>query len=133
MPDLSITPEQSAKLRVTRALQALERSGNASAALTAGALQTVDNLKRLPELAAAEFSDFHCYGDGCTVTATSRDASTAAAGADAIVRSEQYMFWPGPKFRSGPLPLPSGQVQTVVIFYRSEGNPLATAKQQEAL
>jgi len=127
-PDLAIkqaveqspmSPEKSARLRADRALMDLEQSGPASAGLTSGALKTFEALKSLSDLAGAEFSDFRCYRGGCAFTMTSGDASSAANFADALVRSKVFLSWPGPKFRSGPLRTPSGQIQAAVILQRN--------------
>jgi hypothetical protein len=79
---------------------------------------TVDRLKELPGVSGTEFSDFRCFGAGCTVTATSKDAHSAEAAAAALVHSEHFMLWPGPRFRSGPIDTPSGRVQTIIVFYK---------------
>jgi hypothetical protein len=119
MPDLRLSPSQAAKARAAAAIKELERSGSPSAALSAAALKAVENLKRLPDLANAEFGEFRCFGDGCAVTVTSRDASAAVVNGESIIRSQDFFSWPGPKFRSGPIDTPAGQVQTVVILYRT--------------
>jgi hypothetical protein len=107
-----------AKVRADKEIKALEQSGPASSALTASAVKAVENLKKVHELAGAEWSDFRCFGNGCAVTATSKDVSSAQTVGQAIMQSEHFLAWSGPKFRSGPVETPSGQVQTIVILYR---------------
>jgi hypothetical protein len=115
---LHMTPEQATRFHLNKELKALERSGRASSTLTADALKAVDNMKRLPPLAGAEFSGFRCYGDGCVVTVTSRSTDNVGP---AISRSRDFFSWPGSRFMSGPLPLASGQVQTVLVLHGSRG------------
>jgi hypothetical protein len=111
---MRMTPEEATRSLLKKELETLERSGPAPSALTADALKTVDNLKRLPDLAGAEFSEFRCFGDGCTVTITSRSPEKVG---HAIGRAPDFFSWPGSRFMSGPLTLASGQAQTVLVLH----------------
>jgi hypothetical protein len=129
-PESDQPRRESAKEQSEREVKALERSGPASPTLTADALRTADGLKRLPELVGADFTDFRCFKDGCSMTATSPDAGSAAAAGEAIIRAKEFLYWPGPKFRSGPIPLASGQVQAVVILYRRPDSASKTRSEE---
>jgi hypothetical protein len=122
-PDPATMPrpisKTSAKERADGEIKGLEESGPASSALTASALKSFENLKKVPGVAGTEWSDFRCFGRGCAVTATSKDQGAAQNLAMAIFQSEPFLKWPGAKFRSGPIETPSGQIRTVVIFFRS--------------
>ena len=111
---MRLTPEETTRFYLKKELETLERSGPAPSALSANALRAVDNLKRLPELAGAEFSEFRCFGDGCAVTVTSRSPDKVG---HAIGRARDFFSWPGSTFMSGPLPLASGQAQTVLVLH----------------
>ncbi|HEY7371286.1 MAG TPA: hypothetical protein VIF57_03840 [Polyangia bacterium] len=112
-------------------LSALEKSGPASSTLTSNALNHVEALKRLPALVGADFNDFSCFANGCAVTVTSKDAAAADAAGSAIIRSEDFLLWKGPKLRSGPMRSPSGQVQTIVILYREPDRKSSTPNQSQ--
>lgn len=132
VPNEGLPISQAAKARATKAIKELVQSGPPSPVLTSDALKIVESFKRLPELVDAELSEFRCFGDGCTVTATSKETGAAAKAAEAIMRSEQFLSWPGPKFRSGPIEAPSGQIQTVVILYRNQEATSVTTHAREA-
>ena len=117
-PEANLAPEQVTRLHVSKQIEELKGSGPARGTLASDALQTVESLKQLPALAGAAFGEFRCFGEGCTVSVTSRSGPTAGI---AIAESRQLMAWPGPTFVSGPLPLSSGQVQNVLVLHRSVG------------
>jgi hypothetical protein len=109
-----IRPEEQARRQLRAVLDELERSGPARGSLTSDALRTVDDLKRLPALAGADFTEFRCFGDGCAVSITS---GSPTGGGDAIISSHQFLLWPGRRFISGPVSLATGQVKTVLVLH----------------
>ena len=115
---MRMSPEEATRFYLKQELETVEKSGPAPSALSADALRTVDSLKRLPDLAGAEFSEFRCFGDGCVVTVTSRSPDKVG---HAISRSRDFSSWPGSRFMSGPLSLASGQAQTVLVLHSPRG------------
>lgn len=129
MPDPSLTPEQSARMRVNQALAALETSGPATSELISSGQTAIDAWKHHPLFAGVEFGDFRCFQAGCRVTSTHSNLTSASSVGDQFLRAEGFLAWPGGKFRSGPLPLPSGQVQFVWILYKETAPPTRETKE----
>jgi hypothetical protein len=122
VPNLNLPPQEAAKYEVNRNLKQLEGSGAAASSLNANALKVVEDWKQMTAKAGADFADFHCFKDGCSVVSTHGDMSSAMSAAQHVLDSSQFFGWPGGKFRSGPIETSSGKVQFTWILYSNNQN-----------
>ncbi len=67
-----------------------------------------------------EFSDFQCFKKGCSATAVYPSTQAMMMVADDIRTSDAFHSLNSAGFRSGPIPMPSGQVKTVWILYSDD-------------
>jgi hypothetical protein len=97
----------------------LERSGPSRAPWTMKASSLLTDWKRQAGIADSEvsFSDARCFGNGCSVKATYKDMGAFATVNHGFTTSPGFIEWPGPKSRSAPHVLASGQIDTVWIFH----------------
>ena len=78
--------------------------------------------KSPPELRnKASLSSFECYRGGCVTNASYTDFMGFQSFSENFTRSEGFLAWPGPKYRSGPEVDPqTGKVSSVWILMSPE-------------
>jgi hypothetical protein len=110
---------QTIKAEVAGIREQLAKSGPASGGWTSSAFEVFGKWQKESTLSSkVSFSDFRCYAGGCSITATYGDEGAFADGAHELQESESFKAWPGPKFRSGPVPLPSGAIETTWALFK---------------
>lgn len=108
-----------AKADIEQMMAILTRSGPSTGDLDSRAMNVFQTWKnKSPVGSKVDFTDFKCFAGGCSVVAT-------YAGMDGYVnmrrdfqRSHEFLTWPGPKFRSGPIQDPSGRVEATWILQK---------------
>jgi hypothetical protein len=108
-----------AKADTEQMMAILTRSGPSTGDLDSRAMTVFETWKNKSAVGGkVEFSDFKCFAGGCSVVAT-------YAGMDGYVdmrrdfqRSREFLTWPGPKFRSGPIQDSSGRVQATWVLQK---------------
>jgi hypothetical protein len=108
------TPEPSVQrdLRV----KALEESGADDGPWTNDARAVFQKWQGETSLGASvAVGDIRCFKAGCETTITYPDMATCRNAAHELQETPSFRYWPGPRFRSGPMVQPSGSVQVTWI------------------
>jgi hypothetical protein len=119
-PDQGIGPAaERAEVR-----QGVESSGPTSAPWTEKVPAVLQGWreKNPSESKAVEFSAARCFARGCIVTATYRDQAAFLAASESLAKSDLFLDWPGPRYRSGAEPASGGGVVADWVFFAPESD-----------
>lgn len=110
------SPNRESNEDFTRRLEhELEASGPATGTWTSNAWQVLSDWQNKTN-GTVTFTDFHCFGRGCSAKASYTDSGAFYKSNSTL---EKETSWPGPRFHSGPFSTPAGGVEAVWILYKT--------------
>ena len=113
------TQQTRRRQEVDDVLGRLRSSGPATASWTSKAAAVFQGWKDSAATSGAvTFTDFRCFAAGCAMKATYPNTDAFVDSSRDFQESASFKSWSGPKFRSGPMDLASGQVEALWVLYK---------------
>ena len=128
-----MTGSESARLRAAHELAELERSGRSTGEWTTNLHQAFTKWKEaFHPTGSVQLTSLECFERGCAMTSSHEATQAGFASIERIQQSLWFNRWPGLRFRSGPVAVPSGRIETTWIVFHDASTPKLPPDEQEA-